>query len=235
MTSAWSPEWLVNSCAFRKMTAWRGVEAQYLVPTMRLVDTPAEQELLEQLLEGTKPPLPEHAEEKHYLLMTPFRYTPHHAHRFRPATENGQWYGAATVEGACAELAYWRNRFILDSVGLRDTELISEYGFYPALVRGSAIDLTEDPWVQNRPSWTHGSDYSACHALAKAARDVGVQWIRYESVRAPGTPCAVVFTPDGLFEPVEKIDRSIQRWSCKASRSRVMFTTLGQPGFVWDF
>jgi hypothetical protein len=50
------------------------VEAQHVVSTMRLVDSAAEQDLLEQLLEGSKPALPPAARPLHYLLATPFRY-----------------------------------------------------------------------------------------------------------------------------------------------------------------
>ena len=50
--------WFDGAVAPRRMLAWRGVEAQHVVSTMRLVDTPAEQDLLEQLLEGSKPPVP---------------------------------------------------------------------------------------------------------------------------------------------------------------------------------
>ena len=72
-----------ETAAPRRMRAWCGVEAQHVVSTMRLVDTPAEQDLLEQLLEGSKPPVPPTALPKHYLLTTPFRYSPAHASRFR--------------------------------------------------------------------------------------------------------------------------------------------------------
>ena len=40
---------------------WRGVEAQHLVATMKLVDSLAEQDLLEQILDESKPPLPPEA------------------------------------------------------------------------------------------------------------------------------------------------------------------------------
>ena len=41
---------------------------------MKIVDTLAEQSLLEDLLERTKPPVPAECRELHYLLSTPFRY-----------------------------------------------------------------------------------------------------------------------------------------------------------------
>ena len=38
------------------LTAWRAVEAQHQVSTRKLVDSLEEQALLEQLIEGAKPP-----------------------------------------------------------------------------------------------------------------------------------------------------------------------------------
>jgi len=76
------------------------VEAQHLVATMRLVDTAAEQEVLERMLEGSKPPVPEEARRLDYLLNTPFRYVSPHASRFRPAGQPGVWYGAERIETA---------------------------------------------------------------------------------------------------------------------------------------
>ena len=50
------------------------VEAQHVVSTLKVVDTLAEQERLEQLLEESKPPVPPECRRLHYLLCTPFRY-----------------------------------------------------------------------------------------------------------------------------------------------------------------
>ena len=216
------------------MLAWRGVEAQHVVATMRLADTPREQELLEDLLEASKPGLPPGARGAHYLLATPFRYFPHHPSRFRPAGAKGQWYGAETVHAACAEVAYWRNRFIRDSAGLRDEVLVTQHSFFQAAVGGRAIDLTRPPWVQAQADWTHGTDYSQTQAVAAAAQDRGVQWLRYASVRAPGAACAVVFDPAGLREPPGGLDATLQAWFCKATRERVMFTRR-QQSYLWDF
>ena len=64
-----------RSVAQRSAVGWRGVEAQHIIATLRLVDSPAEQQALEQWLEESKPPLPpDVAPRQHYLLTTPFRY-----------------------------------------------------------------------------------------------------------------------------------------------------------------
>ena len=61
----------------------RLVESQEQVATSRLVGTLAEQELLETMIEASKPPLLKRALRLHYLLSTPFRYPPlRHGSRF---------------------------------------------------------------------------------------------------------------------------------------------------------
>lgn len=224
MPPDWQRFWDEPGIADRAMLAWRGVEAQHVVSTMRLVDTAVEQDLLEQLLEGSKPALPATTQARHYLLLTPFRYRPSHASRFRPAHARGQWYGAESVLAACAEVAYWRHRFILDSAGLVDQELLTEHSFFRGAIAGRALDLMQPPWSQARAAWTDGDDYAATHRVAAAAQERGVQWLAYESARAPGARCAVVFDPECLSEPAGGLDKTMQTWHCKATRGAVMFT-----------
>ena len=229
--STWDPGWFDLSIQARQLLVWRGVESQYAAATMRLVDSIDEQDLLEQLLEASKPPI---LNDRHYLLFTPFRYTPPHPHRFRPAHERGQWYGAVNQVAVCAEIAYWRHRFILDSANLLDTDLLTEHTLFQAMVNGRSVDLMQDPWVRNRDQCTHGSDYTGTQTLAAEARNRGVQWLSYESVRAPQEVCAVAFEQEAMFEPSQGIDATRQRWRCKTTRSKVML--IGDVGrHEWEF
>ncbi len=231
----WSETWFADGAiATRSLLAWRGVEAQHIVSTLRLVDTPAEQSLLELLLEGSKPALAPTTRSRHYLLTTPFRYRPLHASRFRKPGAPGQWYGAEALFAACAEVAHWRHRFLLDSAGLQDQLLLTEHTFFQAAIRGRSVDLMAMPWAAARALWTHGSDYTGPQAVAAAAQAHAVQWIAYESARAPGRRCAVVFDLDCLSEPPGGLNPTMQTWRCKATRSHVLFTN-GQHSFAWDF
>ena len=54
---------------------WRVVEAQHQVSTRKLVDSTAEQVMLEEMIDGVKPP-DATGGRLHYLLFTPFRYPP---------------------------------------------------------------------------------------------------------------------------------------------------------------
>lgn len=220
MIQPWRDEWLSQTPRTVSALLWRGVEAQHRVATMRLVDTLVEQAELERLLEAAKPPLPAAAQGLHYLLATPFRYRSPHPSRFRAAGEAGIWYGAKERDTACTEVAYWRWRFLIDSAGLRDGELVTEHTLFQAHARGLAIDLMRPPWSAASSAWTQRVDYSACQALARAARAQGkVQWIRYASVRRPGGACAAVLVPRCLSLPQPLRHET---WVCKVTATHAL-------------
>ncbi len=214
-------DWISQSLRRRKRVHWRAVEAQHLVATMRLVDTLDEQEMLERILEASKPPLPPGTGALPYLLSTPFRYVSPSASRFRRANAPGIWYGAADTRTACAEVGYWRWRFLMDSEGLRKGELITSHTLFQAAVSGSCIDLSREPWSASRDQWMHKTDYAACQALADQPRQKAVQWIAYASVRNPDGRCAAVLDAAALVlhEPSRQ-----ETWVCKATSSMVFFS-----------
>jgi hypothetical protein len=219
-SKAWRESWWKTGVHEIANIVWRGVEAQHVGATMRLVDTLSEQEALEQILEASKPPLAAGSEGQHYMLFTPFRYCSPHPSRFRAAGALGIWYGAEELHTACAEVAYWRWRFLTDSDGLADGELLSEHTLFQARASGAAIDLTGPPWVVFATSWMHPSDYAACQAVAVTARERGdVQWIRYTSARRDGGHCAAALTPEclKLRQPFRQ-----QTWVCKVTRKAAL-------------
>ncbi len=118
-SSTWTPRAVSSEARAWSAHAWRVVEAQHAASTMKLVDDADEQALLESLLEEAKPALPAAAASLHYLLATPFRYpSARGGSRFRAAVDPGVWYGAQTVRTACAELGYWRWKFVCDALAL---------------------------------------------------------------------------------------------------------------------
>lgn len=198
---------------------------------MRLVDTLDDQALLEQILEDSKPPLPRGALGKHFLLSTPFRYRSPHASRFRPANAPGIWYGAASLRTACAETAWWRWRFLMDSSGLREAELLTEHTIFAAEVAGRGVDLMAPPWLQSRELLTQSSDYTMTHRLAAAARRHALQMLRYESARDPDGACCAVLDAAAL----QSLDlKSQQTWHCRTTRSAVRMIH-GSSGYEWTF
>src|SRR5690606_29208472 len=95
-----------------RLEPWRVVEAQHRVSTRKLVDSAAEQAVLEELIEGSKPPIPADG-RLHHLLATPFGYPRlRHGSRFRTRHERGIWYGSESRRTAFAEVAYYRLLFL---------------------------------------------------------------------------------------------------------------------------
>ena len=68
--------------------------------TMRLVDSADEQQMLQDMLESSKPPLPPQAIGLHCLLAAPFRYVPQTGSRFRAVNSPGICMDSLFV-GAC--------------------------------------------------------------------------------------------------------------------------------------
>jgi RES domain-containing protein len=215
----WQDAWW-QSVAHAEAAVWRGVEAQHIVATMRLVDDLEEQDALEAILEASKPPGPPAPKGQHYLLATPFRYRSPTPSRFRRAGEAGIWYGAEELATACTELAYWRWRFLVDSDGLADSEVVTELTFFQARIAGLSIDVSASPWNEMTAAWTHPSDYSACQSLAQACRERGdVRWIRYWSARKVEGHCAAVLDPACLRMGDS---RRQQNWIFKITRNAVL-------------
>jgi len=234
--AAWEQEWLTDAVThLEEPIVWRGVETQYASSSLQLVDSHAEHDVLEALLEASKPPLSAETLKKHFLLFTPFRYTPGQGSRFRALGHFGIWYGARELEAACAEVAYWRMRFILDSAKLAKRKITTHLTFFMASVQGSCVDLTAPPWNAFEDVWKSSQSYAETQRLAEEAEAVGIQVIQYGSVRAPGCTCFAVFTPEALSEPLGGIERSRQKWTCTATRDRVLMAEDGGPGrFEWD-
>ncbi|GAB1388822.1 MAG: hypothetical protein AMXMBFR78_01280 [Rubrivivax sp.] len=229
--AGWERAWLQEtSFRLQEPEVWRGVESQYANASLDLVDSYREHDVLERLLEESKPPLPDCGRGKHFLLCTPFRYTPQRPSRFRSLGHRGIWYGARQPRTACAEIAYWRKRFILDSAGLTNSRIKSSHTLFAASIDGLGIDLTSPPWVAFEACWTSSEDYTQTHGLAAAAEDAGLQVIMYASARAPGGTCFAVLSVEALGEPKGGIDRTRQNWICIATRDRVEMIQKDGPG-----
>src|SRR5215475_4327841 len=102
-SSTWTREELLASATAVETVAWRAVEAQHRVSTMKLVDSLDEQAALERILESTKPAVPAESLHLHYLLFSPFRYARGnpYASRFRRAgSPEGVFYASASPETA---------------------------------------------------------------------------------------------------------------------------------------
>jgi hypothetical protein len=200
---------------------WRAVEAQHKIATMVLVDTLDEQALLESLLDQSKPPVPEALKRLHWLLFTPFRYPPlPSGSRFRGPSEPGVFYGADERRTACAELGYWRWRFLMDSPALDAIGPIPQTLFRTP-VAGIGIDLRLPPFDARRQDWTDRQDYAACQTLARDARAEGIQLIRYESVRDPQSGACAAVLAHAAFAASQPAET--ESWMLVVARQHVIW------------
>jgi RES domain len=213
---------------------WRMVEAQHMASTSKIVDTRAEQELLEDILEAHKPPVPKEAADLHYLLFSPFRYEtrPPSGSRFRAVSDPGVFYAAETVRTAAAEVGYWRWRFLQDTEGLERLQPCS-FTAFRVPIKTSCIDLREPPYDSDAPRWQHPTDYSATQAFGRTARDSGIGAIIYQSVRDPEKHfCVAVLTP--LAFAAKKPDSVTQTWMLTISTEEAIWMRQDDESFSFQ-
>jgi hypothetical protein len=177
--------------------------------------------VLEQVLDESKAPRPKEAAKLDYLLWTPFRYrAPKGGSRFRAEADTGVFYAADETRTACAELGYWRWRFLMD------TEAFDSFGpvahtVFQVRVHRAGVDLRKKPFLRDARKWTSPSDYSATQAFGAVARKAGAALIRYESVRDPQHGgCVAVLRPDA-FSPHKPL--TAQTW----------FLTVNRRASIW--
>jgi hypothetical protein len=200
---------------------WRAVEAQHIASTLRLVANVEEQIILEKVLEKSKPAVPSEAADLHYLLATPFRYASPIGSRFRGPADPGVWYGAEKERTACAELGFWRWRFLTDSSGLMSLGP-SPQTVFRAAISGNLVDLTEAPFKKLRSQWTDPRDYGPSQRFARIAREADVDAVRYESVRDPEHAGAVAVLRPSCFKPRQPLDQ------------RIWLLTVRPEGAIWQ-
>ena len=208
--NTWMPAAVLSEARPWAGTVWRMVEAQHTASTMKIVDNDAEQDLLETLLEGSKPAQPGSALTLDYLLATPFRYHPlRGGSRFRAITDPGVFYGAESVRTASAELGYWRWKFLKDAVDLEKLEPVAHTAF-SADVSTQGVDLRQPPFSADAAAWLHPADYSATQAFSQVARVADVGDIQYQSVRDPKPAwCVALLTPQAFAKPRPRL---MQTW-----------------------
>ncbi len=213
----------------------RMVESQEQVATRELVDDLAEQALLEQLLEGSKPPLPAEAARLDYLLASPFRYPPlNYGSRFGTRFEPSLFYGALDLAAVLAEMAYYRLVFWSGMIEPPPAGCLStEHTLFAARYvsdRGMSLHLA--PCDEHRERLTNPKSYRETQQLGSEMRAAGVELFIYRSARDPegglniGLFNADPFTLPG---PLWK-----QAWLCDTREETVSFYSKSRGMFVYQ-
>ena len=202
----------------------RVVESQQQVATNALVDDLAEQALLEELLEASKPPVPAGWPGLHYLFITPFRYPPLlFGSRFGARHETGLFYGSLSLLPALAEAAYYRLVFwsgmavapVSGKLTTEHTVFAAQYAF----ARG--LRLHQHPFSDYKKELTHPAGYSDTRQLGREMRAAGLAGFEYRSARDPqqGINLAL-FTPAAFAASMPAWQ---QTWLCETRETEVSF------------
>jgi hypothetical protein len=204
--------------------AWRVVESQEEVATTALVDDLAEQEVLERLLEASKPPYPDIAGQLHYLLTTPFRYPPlPWGSRFGTRLEPSLYYASLEVETAIAEAAFYRFVFWQGmEIPPPSGRLITQHGVFSAKFHCEpGMALEKPPFADYRQMLVDPQAYVPCQRLGAVLRESDILGFTYTSARCLQAGLNVaLFTPEALAscKPEE-----MQSWLCETFANQVTF------------
>lgn len=215
-----------TNCRPLQLRVWRTVEAQHESSTRKLVDSDAEQLILEQLLEEVKPPVPGghrfRSGPLHYLLFTPFRYPPlRGGSRFGTRLEPSLFYASELLPTSLAEVAYYRLVFLDGTDAPIDFLQTAHTCFDVDVQADRAVDLTAPPFDAYEARISSKTDYRDAQQLGRELREAGVEACVFTSARTLERARNVA-----LFEPAFATSRprSLQGWTCYATRHRVEFT-----------
>ncbi len=198
------------------------MEAQHFASTRKLVGDASEQELLEDMLEDTKPRLPQAPAGLHYLLATAFRYPPlRHGSRLGTRHDGGIWYGALELSTAFAEVGYYRLLFLEGTaadLGELEVELTA---FSAHIASEHGVDATRGALAAYASQLSSKTTYDAAQTVGAAAREAGAEVILLRSARCPrGGTSAGILSPAAFASPRP---HHLQTWLCYVSRAAVEF------------
>jgi hypothetical protein len=181
----------------------RIVENQEQKVTVALVDSFAEHEILEGLLEESKPTAVAHPrlQQLDYLLQTPWRYPPlKWGSRFGRRFEPSLFYGALSDAALFAEAAYYRLVFLEGMETPFRDRVISQFTVFEAsYMTEKGIDLRAAPFAKYGAVLRHKSRYLPCQLLGTELRERGIAAITYFSARAEDDATNIaLFTPEAL-------------------------------------
>ncbi len=225
--SIWTPCGGASNAAALELRPWRVRESQFINSTRKLVDSNAEQHVLEELIDDrAKPKVPSWVEERglHYLLATPFRHPPlRNGSRFGTRMERGIFYGAIELPTCLAEVAYYRFVFLAGTAA-DIPRLQTQHSAFQVHVRTErGIDLTRPPFSEHRAVISSPVDYAVPQALGRQMRENGIEAFVFHSARAAKKDgqCVGVMDP-GAFAARGPLT-GMQSWLCTVDPQKVEF------------
>lgn len=208
---------------FFDLEPWRMVEAQHISSSRDLVESTEEHDLLETLLENSKPQI---AANKHYLIFTPFRYPPlAYGSRFGTTFEPSLWYGSINLYTALAEVAFYRLKFFDDTSADLEYIEIPMTAFKAYIQTEKGIDLTEPPFKKYQDKISNKLSYDYSQRLGTDMREAKIEAFIFISARDKtfGTNVAS-FTPEVFKMKDAQYIANMQNWRCIANQKVIEFT-----------
>lgn len=204
------------------LESWRMVESQHVSSSRDLVETREEHDILEALLENSKP---QATNNKHYLLFTPFRYPPlAYGSRFGNRFEASLWYGSLNLHTALAEVAYYRLKFFDDTLANLEYIEISMTAFKAYLQTEHGIDLTQHPFKTHQDDISNKTRYDTSQRLGSAMREAGIKAFLFTSARDKKCGKNVAaFTPEVFKMKDKQYITAMQNWRCIANKHVIEF------------
>jgi len=222
---------ILSSAAARPLfgTLSRLVEHQERKVTLALTDSLAEHEVLEGLLEDSKPePADPRLRRFDYQLRTPWRYPPlRWGSRFGRRFEHGIFYGSLSKTALFAEAAYYRLLFQEGMETPFAERVISQFTVFDASFRTErGFDLAEPPFDCHETVLRHPADYESCQLLGTELRQHGIEAVTYLSARTPERAHNVaLFSPKALRS---RRHRNPRHGFCETRFEEVTFTAAGE-------
>ncbi len=193
-----------------------------------MVDSIEEQEVLEELIEQSKPLLLLSQMNFHPLLYTPFRYPPlKNGSRFGKKTEPSLWYGSLTIETMMAEKAFYQFVFINASTanfGLV-TSPMTTFSTHLNILNG--IKLNETPFGQFKNEISSPSHYENSQFLGTRMRENNVDGFTFYSARDSKKGINVGIFKINAFRDKNPDRKSFATWQCNTTQMNVEFIQTG--------
>lgn len=202
----------------------RVVESQEQIATNKLVDNLIEQDVLEQLLEQSKPGSIASTPHLHYLLATPFRYPPlKHGSRFGSAMEPSLFYGSLSLSTAFAETSYYRLLFWQGmAVSPASGKFITQHTVFAArYASAQGLKLQNPPFIEYKQYVSHPSSYGESQQLGKAMRQYGIEAFEFVSARDLDQGINVALYSQKALDSKRPLFQ--QQWICETRAEAVAF------------
>ena len=194
---------------------WRAVESQEDAATLGIVDSLAEQDALEAMLEQAKPAYRVGTEQMHYLLKTAFRYPPlKYGSRFGTQFMPSYFYASEQFKTALCETAYYRFLFLEHMQNAYQAPVRSEYSLFKVTVSSNAcLDLTMTKFNKVKNELADPQSYARSHQVGKWAMDrvPPAELICFYSARRTHAKNVAIAEPRVIRS---KQPRGLRSWLC---------------------